>query len=309
MLSIVSISALSTLTNAKAKTPKLLCLIPETTYVFNEQDEVYTIANPNDVFYADRIDTEFVYIKGTDLRVLVDDVVVGNDVVQYLRSSDVTAFANVCVDAAEIKPIDSRTVLAEVEKGTVFAVEDVSKYSVRVLYEEELCYLKRSNVHIEYKLHNLEIPEYGLCDTDEIIKRLDNAVAELDAVQAQMQQDMNTMDMVTYALTFVGNPYVWGGTDPNTGADCSGFVRYVYAKYGVALPRCSAEQCECGTQVTQSEAKPGDLLFFWKEARGGVGHVGMYIGNGQMVEAKGVAYGIVVSDVKWDSVYRINTYF
>lgn len=309
MLSIGIISALFTPTDLNAKGVKLLCLIPETSYVYNEGGEIFTISEPNDVFYTDSIDEDFVYIKGSTLKVAADDVKVGNDAVAYMKDSDIAAFARVCVDKAEIKPIDSKVVCAEVKRDTVFAVEDISKYSVRVLYDEELCYLKRSNVHIEYRLHKLNIPEYGLCDTDEIIERLDAAVASLDAAQTQVKQDVNTMNMVDYALSFVGNPYVWGGTDPHTGADCSGFVRYVYAQYGKALPRCSADQCECGTQIDREAIKPGDLLFFWRESRQRVGHVAMYIGNDQMVEAKGVAYGITVSDVDWESVYRINTYY
>ena len=91
--------------------------------------------------------------------------------------------------------------------------------------------------------------------------------------------------MVNYGLQFVGNRYVWGGNDPHTGADCSGFVKYVYSHVaGITLPRTSREQARQGTPIKSSQMRPGDLIFY---ANGGgtVNHVAMYIGNGQIVHA------------------------
>ena len=68
------------------------------------------------------------------------------------------------------------------------------------------------------------------------------------------------VDLVNYATQFVGNPYVWGGTSLTRGADCSGFVLSVYAKYGYGLPHSSRAQANCGTRISTSELKPGDLL-------------------------------------------------
>lgn len=96
-------------------------------------------------------------------------------------------------------------------------------------------------------------------------------------------------DVVNYALQFVGNPYVWGGKDPNTGADCSGFTSYVYAHFGINIPSYSAAQRKCGQEVSYSNAQPGDLICY-------AGHVAIYMGNGQIVHAKGTKYGIVAYD-------------
>lgn len=94
-------------------------------------------------------------------------------------------------------------------------------------------------------------------------------------------------EITNYACQFVGNPYVWGGTDPNTGADCSGFVQYVYAHFGVSLPRVSSDQVRVGTIVSSiSEAQPGDLIFYSDNGRDdGVYHVAMYLGGGKLVHA------------------------
>jgi cell wall-associated NlpC family hydrolase len=95
--------------------------------------------------------------------------------------------------------------------------------------------------------------------------------------------------VVQYALNFVGNPYVWGGKDPNTGADCSGFTSYVYAHFGISIPSYSYSQRSVGKEVSYENAKAGDLICY-------AGHVAIYMGNGQIVHAKGTAYGIVAYD-------------
>lgn len=107
--------------------------------------------------------------------------------------------------------------------------------------------------------------------------------------------------IVNFALQFVGNPYVWGGTSLTNGADCSGFVQSVYASFGYDLPRVACDQAEYGTQIPVSDAEPGDLIFYAKE--GYVYHVSMYIGNGQVVQAYSTKAGIITSDIGPNSVW------
>ena len=78
----------------------------------------------------------------------------------------------------------------------------------------------------------------------------------------------------------IGIPYVWGGSSPATGFDCSGFVRFVYAHFGIALPHSSYADFDLGRRVARGNLRPGDLVFF-----DGVGHVGMYIGHGRFIHA------------------------
>lgn len=110
----------------------------------------------------------------------------------------------------------------------------------------------------------------------------------------------NRQALIDYAMTFLGGRYVWGGDDPHTGADCSGFTRYVFAHFGIPLPRVSYEQCYAGTRIEAQEAKPGDLLFYARN--GQVYHVLIYIGDGKAVNAQSTATGIVVSNVNYDKV-------
>ena len=101
------------------------------------------------------------------------------------------------------------------------------------------------------------------------------------------------VDLVNYALQFVGNPYVWGGTSLTHGADCSGFVLSIFGKYGISLPHSSRAQAGYGRSISASEAKPGDLFFY---GGGGISHVAIYIGNGQIVHASNRRTGIKISN-------------
>lgn len=101
------------------------------------------------------------------------------------------------------------------------------------------------------------------------------------------------VELCEYARQFVGNPYVWGGTSLTKGADCSGFVLSVFAKYGISLPHSSRAQANSGTRIKMSEAKPGDLVFYAKGGR--INHVAIYIGGGQVISASSPKTGIRIA--------------
>ncbi len=106
-----------------------------------------------------------------------------------------------------------------------------------------------------------------------------------------------------YGLQFVGNPYVYGGTSLTNGADCSGFVMSVYANFGVSLPHSSASDRSQGYGVDGLEnAQPGDLICY-------SGHVGIYIGNGQIVHASNERTGIIVSNANYRNILAIRRIF
>lgn len=118
------------------------------------------------------------------------------------------------------------------------------------------------------------------------------------------QREAVRRTVVTSALQFVGNPYVYGGNDPHTGADCSGFTRYILSHYGgVYLNRTAASQSSQGRAVSADEARPGDLVFY--SSGGHVNHVAIYIGDGRVVHASNERTGITTSDMYYRTPSKI----
>ena len=109
-------------------------------------------------------------------------------------------------------------------------------------------------------------------------------------------------NIANFALNFVGNPYVWGGTSLTRGADCSGFVMSVYANFGIGLNRTSRAQASNGYAVGMNELQPGDLVFYAANGRN-ISHVALYIGGGKVVHASTPRTGIIVSSVYHQSPY------
>ncbi len=106
--------------------------------------------------------------------------------------------------------------------------------------------------------------------------------------------------LVNYALQFVGNPYVWGGTSLTKGADCSGFVLSVYAHYGISLPHSSKAQANCGTRIKASALQPGDLVFYGSGSP--INPVAIYYGNGKVVHASRKKTGIKVTTYNYRTI-------
>ena len=102
-----------------------------------------------------------------------------------------------------------------------------------------------------------------------------------------------------FAVQYVGNPYVWGGTSLTEGADCSGFVQTVFANFGLYLSRTAESQSYGGTSISLDNLQPGDLLFY--NSTGSIDHVAIYIGGGQIVHAANSSKGIIISNAYYQT--------
>ena len=120
------------------------------------------------------------------------------------------------------------------------------------------------------------------------------AAAQETAVQAVSSGQAG----IDYACQFIGNPYVWGGTSLTEGADCSGFVQSVYAHFGVSLPRTSYDMRSAGYEVSYEEALPGDLILY-------DGHVGLYMGDGNIVNAMNEEQGIGICSATYTNIVAV----
>ncbi len=114
-------------------------------------------------------------------------------------------------------------------------------------------------------------------------------------------------EVIAFAKQFLGTPYSWGGTNLNTGVDCSGFVYSVMKNFGISLNRSSADMANNGVAISKSELQAGDLVFFNAGGSGGISHVGIALGNGQYIHSSsGSAYSVVITDL--DSSYSARSY-
>lgn len=131
-------------------------------------------------------------------------------------------------------------------------------------------------------------------DNVEVRYALNEAIKFSPAEEAASQSASRRSKLVNFALQYVGNPYVWGGTSLTNGVDCSGFTMKVMQQFGVTLPHYSGSQAKMGKKVTSATMKPGDLVFY-AGSNGQVNHVAIYIGNGQVVHAASRRSGIKIS--------------
>lgn len=200
----------------------------------------------------------------------------------------------------------------------------------RISDDKYISYLKYGKVHENYngnvKVYDVDVSEDSNCSPSghsynppDNSRNIYNYVTRDDTESDPNDiNDPNITDynvtgtgtgteIATYALQFVGNPYVWGGTSLTNGADCSGFTMSVYNHFGITLPHSSQSQSNMGTAINGiSNAIPGDLIFYGNGTT--VNHVAIYIGNGQVVHASSAKTGIKVSKADYRTPITIRRF-
>lgn len=200
---------------------------------------------------------------------------VTGDEAEAIAEQEIKTVATVNTETLNVRAEKSTEaeVLSQVGNSEAFTVNSVADGWVEISVDDSVGYISQDYVTLAQALptaKTIEQVKYG------------DGVSDVRA------------SVVSYALQFVGNRYVWGGTSLEKGVDCSGFTMRILGKYGISLPHSSKAQPSYGTKISASEAKPGDL-FFYGSGRS-ISHVAIYIGNGQIVHASNKRDGIKVSN-------------
>lgn len=200
---------------------------------------------------------------------------VTGDEAEAIAEQEIKTVATVNTETLKVRAEKSTeaAVLSQVGNSEAFTVNSVADGWVEISVDDSVGYISQDYVTLAQALptaKTIEQVKYG------------DGVSDVRA------------SVVSYALQFVGNRYVWGGTSLEKGVDCSGFTMRILGKYGISLPHSSRAQPSYGTKISASEAKPGDL-FFYGSGRS-ISHVAIYIGNGQIVHASNKRDGIKVSN-------------
>ena len=225
--------------------------------------------------------------------------------VQDVMASRVYAIAAKDLKIREQRKDGARTTGTLAKGGLCYILADGDKDWIFVESGNARGFVKRTELTMGAKADSIvsEKGEKNLTLADVKVKPEENKACyyTFTSVQEASQEAKTRESMVNFALQFLGNPYVWGGTSLTNGCDCSGFVQSIYAYYGYSLPRVADAQSGYGMQIPISSAQPGDLIFY--ASNGYVYHVSMYIGNGQVVHAAGRKLGIITSGISGNAVW------
>lgn len=191
----------------------------------------------------------------------------------------------------------NHNIVTLVANNTKCNVLDVKKNIAYIKCEDgKKGYIDVASIQATIEFSNVKVNEA-------VIKNATRQVAETSLENASK----NRQKIVKFALRYLGNKYVWGGNSLTSGVDCSGFTQQVYLHFGIKLNRCSYEQVRNGKEIPFEELQPGDLVFYYNSSLGRIGHVAMYIGDGQIIHAKSSKAGIVISNWDYQKPYKAVT--
>jgi cell wall-associated NlpC family hydrolase len=236
----------------------------------------------------------------------LDDIIARLDAIERVSSQDARILKTVKQYRKEVETRRARLHEARADQARLVSERAAQKASI----EGRLAERQQLLASVKDEIAELQAEERARQAALAVQARA-RAQAQQLAVQAQQDTAQATYDdsyvapaydadlpaaryshVVPIALQYLGIPYVWGGSSPSTGFDCSGFIMYVFAQIGVSLPHHAASQFAYGTPVSQDQLAPGDLVFF-----DGLGHAGIYIGGGQFVHAPHTGDVVKISSI------------
>ncbi len=227
----------------------------------------------------------------------------------YIKSGAVTGY----VSEEYIVTGDEAITLA-VEESKLRAIVQTESTSLNVRKEPSTDSAIIDKVSSEERYEVLEVLDNWVkietVDGDEGYVSSDYVIVKYALNEAvEYSPDTTTTSLrqqvVDYAMQFLGNRYVWGGTSLTKGCDCSGFTMQIMAHFGVRLSHYSKAQANEGRTISYSQIQPGDLIFYGSSGVSGIGHVALYIGNGKIIHAASTKSGIIISNANYKTILKV----
>lgn len=227
-----------------------------------------------------------------------------------------SAFIGKIYETSTIKVIERRDVWTKIRSGNVegyIKTEDVifgkaaeakAKEILTTAYPDvDITTLDVKAIESSFSVGETIEEENARLEAEEAARiAAEQARIAAEAAAAEAARVEKRQAVVDYAMQFLGNPYVYGGTSLTRGTDCSGFVKSVYAHFGVSLAHSSYSMRSAGYAVSYSEIQPGDIICY-------PGHVGIYAGNGKIVNAIDESRGIGLSNATYMRIITIRRIF
>jgi len=228
-----------------------------------------------------------------------------------LQVAKLMAISNTDGVNVRTEPNTNSSIYTQISNSERFLVADQQDGWVKIEIDDQDAYLSSDYVDVKYGLEEAikYTPVVEVADTSNSKSNTKNSTGKSSSSSKSSGKKSSANDgaagsksgsvsskraqIANYAVQFVGNRYVYGGTSLTNGTDCSGFTMSVMAKFGVSLPHNSGAQSGSGKSITSSQMRPGDLVFY--SGSGGINHVALYIGNGQVCHASNAKSGIKIS--------------
>ena len=228
-----------------------------------------------------------------------------------LQVAKLMAISNTDGVNVRTEPNTNSSIYTQISNSERFLVADQQDGWVKIEIDDQDAYLSSDYVDVKYGLEEAikYTPVVEVADTSNSKSNTKNSTGKSSSSSKSSRKKSSANDgaagsksgsvsskraqIANYAVQFVGNRYVYGGTSLTNGTDCSGFTMSVMAKFGVSLPHNSGSQAGSGKSITSSQMRPGDLVFY--SGSGGINHVALYIGNGQVCHASNAKSGIKIS--------------
>ena len=212
----------------------------------------------------------------------------------YLAKNVELGYGTVTADKVNLRsgPGTSYRSVAQAMSGERAYVIGFNQQWYKVICKDQVCYIRSDYLELT------EIPYENSASPNEPIFFVDGKSTGVTPSGAALNGSTleNTRNrIVSEAMKYLGVPYAWGGNTP-IGFDCSGYVQYVLQQCGITIPRTTELQVQVGNYISKASLRPGDLVFLQNTYRTGVSHVGIYIGNNQMIHASS-SKGVTISNL------------